>query len=188
MLDGEGVERLWAWLNKAASSVKEMGASARRETIDDFCAFAAWRKIVRLRTYPLHLCPAHHSYCNSQLPISSPRRRDQAGPRPSRGVLGIRRAIEEPISAAAASFRQTNRRVGEGLQSTLPVHTVSPSYAAKPFILSFSHSAAGITLNEVRQAIAEEEERAARQAEIVATPGDSALSFVCSGLEIEAQQ
>ena len=49
--DGEGVERLWAWLNKAASSVKEMGASARRETIDDFCAFAAWRKITTLRMY-----------------------------------------------------------------------------------------------------------------------------------------
>lgn len=27
--DGEGVERLWAWLNKAAPSVKEMGPSAR---------------------------------------------------------------------------------------------------------------------------------------------------------------
>ncbi|KAL1947382.1 hypothetical protein VTO73DRAFT_14343 [Trametes versicolor] len=42
--DGEHVERLWAWLNAAAPSTKEMRPGARWETIDDFCGFANWRK------------------------------------------------------------------------------------------------------------------------------------------------
>lgn len=42
--DGEHVERLWAWLNAAAPSTKEMSPGARWETIDDFCGFANWRK------------------------------------------------------------------------------------------------------------------------------------------------
>ncbi|KIP01466.1 hypothetical protein PHLGIDRAFT_80565, partial [Phlebiopsis gigantea 11061_1 CR5-6] len=45
---GEGVERLWSWLNKAAPSVKEMTVSCRRETIDDFCSYAGWRKTLGL--------------------------------------------------------------------------------------------------------------------------------------------
>lgn len=48
--DGEGIERSWGWLNKAAPSVKEMGPSGRRETLDDFCGFANWRKTVGLGT------------------------------------------------------------------------------------------------------------------------------------------
>ena len=48
--DGEGVERLWSWLNKAASSVKEMTKFGRQETIDDFCSYAAWRKVLGLGT------------------------------------------------------------------------------------------------------------------------------------------
>ncbi|KAF7797133.1 hypothetical protein EIP86_008325 [Pleurotus ostreatoroseus] len=47
-LDGEGIERCWSWLNKAAASTKEMGSSARRETIDDFCNFANYRKMLGL--------------------------------------------------------------------------------------------------------------------------------------------
>ena len=46
--DGEGIERLWAWLNKIASSTREMTASGRRETIDDFCNFANYRKTLSL--------------------------------------------------------------------------------------------------------------------------------------------
>ncbi|KAJ2970129.1 hypothetical protein NUW54_g12800 [Trametes sanguinea] len=46
--DGEHVERLWAWLNAAAPSTKEMNPGARWETIDDFCGFANWRKTVQL--------------------------------------------------------------------------------------------------------------------------------------------
>lgn len=46
--DGEGIERCWSWLNKAAPSVKEMGPSGRRETLDDFCGYANWRKTVGL--------------------------------------------------------------------------------------------------------------------------------------------
>ncbi|KAK7676418.1 hypothetical protein QCA50_020636 [Cerrena zonata] len=44
--DGEGIERLWAILNKAALSVREMTPSARRETIDDLCGFINWCKLV----------------------------------------------------------------------------------------------------------------------------------------------
>ncbi|KAI0348829.1 hypothetical protein OH77DRAFT_1550647, partial [Trametes cingulata] len=36
--DGEHVERLWAYLNGIASSIKEMTAAGRWETIDDFCS------------------------------------------------------------------------------------------------------------------------------------------------------
>ena len=47
-IDGEGVERLWSWLKRAAASVKEMGISSRRETVDDFCSYAAWQKVLGL--------------------------------------------------------------------------------------------------------------------------------------------
>ncbi|KAI0348910.1 hypothetical protein OH77DRAFT_1465897 [Trametes cingulata] len=46
--DGEHVERLWAYLNGIASSIKEMTAAGRWETIDDFCSFSNWRKTVQL--------------------------------------------------------------------------------------------------------------------------------------------
>ncbi|EMD39865.1 hypothetical protein CERSUDRAFT_63408 [Gelatoporia subvermispora B] len=46
--DGEGCERCWPGLNKVAPSVKEMGPSSRRETIDDFCGYADWKKMVGL--------------------------------------------------------------------------------------------------------------------------------------------
>lgn len=46
----EGIETNWSVLNKAAPSVKEMGASSRREMLDDFCAFHNWRKTVGLGT------------------------------------------------------------------------------------------------------------------------------------------
>ena len=48
--DGEHVERLWAWLNAAAPSTKEMSQGARWETIDDFCGFSNWRKTVQFGT------------------------------------------------------------------------------------------------------------------------------------------
>ncbi|KAF7797238.1 hypothetical protein EIP86_008430 [Pleurotus ostreatoroseus] len=45
---GEGIESNWSVLNKAAPSCKEMGPSARRETLDDFCGFHNWRKTIGL--------------------------------------------------------------------------------------------------------------------------------------------
>ncbi len=45
--DGEHVERLWSFLNPSASSLKEMGPGARKETLDDLCAFNNWRKTVK---------------------------------------------------------------------------------------------------------------------------------------------
>ena len=46
--DGEGIERLWLWLNKAAPSAKEMTPAARHELLDDFCGFTNWRKTIGL--------------------------------------------------------------------------------------------------------------------------------------------
>ncbi|EMD30581.1 hypothetical protein CERSUDRAFT_61043, partial [Gelatoporia subvermispora B] len=43
-MNGEGCERCWACLNRAAASVKEMGESARRETLDNFCGYSNWMK------------------------------------------------------------------------------------------------------------------------------------------------
>lgn len=46
--DGEGIERQWSWLNKAAPSAKEMTPAARQELLDDFCAYTNWRKTLGL--------------------------------------------------------------------------------------------------------------------------------------------
>jgi hypothetical protein len=42
--DGEGIERVWSWLNRIAYSVSMMTAGARWDTLDDFCSFNNWRK------------------------------------------------------------------------------------------------------------------------------------------------
>ena len=49
--DGEGIERLWSWLNKAAPSGKEMTQAGRHELIDDFCTYSNWKKILGLCDY-----------------------------------------------------------------------------------------------------------------------------------------
>jgi hypothetical protein len=46
--DGEGVERNWSWLNGIARCVSMMGNGGRWDTLDDFCNYANWRKIVAL--------------------------------------------------------------------------------------------------------------------------------------------
>ena len=46
--DGEGIERLWSWLNKAAASAKEMTPAARQELLDDFCGRINWNKTIGL--------------------------------------------------------------------------------------------------------------------------------------------
>lgn len=48
--DGEGIERLWAFLRGIAASTKEMGPGGRQDTLDDFCAFSNWRKHVGIGT------------------------------------------------------------------------------------------------------------------------------------------
>ncbi|KAJ7587055.1 hypothetical protein C8J56DRAFT_1083227 [Mycena floridula] len=45
---GEGIERLWAFLNGVARSCLMMGHGARRDTLDDFCNFSNWRKTTEL--------------------------------------------------------------------------------------------------------------------------------------------
>jgi hypothetical protein len=46
--DGEGVERLWAILNKIASCVSMMRWGGRQDTLDDFCNFSNWKKTMDL--------------------------------------------------------------------------------------------------------------------------------------------
>jgi hypothetical protein len=43
--DGEGIERIWAWLNRIAFSVSMMTAGARWDTLDDFCNYNNFRKV-----------------------------------------------------------------------------------------------------------------------------------------------
>ncbi|KDQ23967.1 hypothetical protein PLEOSDRAFT_1048198, partial [Pleurotus ostreatus PC15] len=51
--DGEGVERMWSWLNKVAHSASMMGPGGRQDTLDDFCNFWNWRKTVNLSGFLL---------------------------------------------------------------------------------------------------------------------------------------
>ncbi|KDQ52862.1 hypothetical protein JAAARDRAFT_197930 [Jaapia argillacea MUCL 33604] len=46
--NGKGLERLWAWLNGAGPSTKEMGLGACRDTVNDFCGFMNWMKTIGL--------------------------------------------------------------------------------------------------------------------------------------------
>ncbi|KAJ7665643.1 hypothetical protein B0H17DRAFT_906614, partial [Mycena rosella] len=46
--DGEGVERNWSWLNMATWSISVMGPGSHEDTIDDFCGFSNWKKVVAL--------------------------------------------------------------------------------------------------------------------------------------------
>ncbi|KAF8415032.1 hypothetical protein L210DRAFT_3658007 [Boletus edulis BED1] len=47
--DGEAPERGWANINPVASSTKEMGPGARRDTLDDHFGHSNWKKVVSLR-------------------------------------------------------------------------------------------------------------------------------------------
>ncbi|KAG2139540.1 hypothetical protein BD769DRAFT_1350679 [Suillus cothurnatus] len=51
--DGEAPERGWANINPVASSTKEMGPGARRDTLDDFFGDWNWKKVVGLGTIML---------------------------------------------------------------------------------------------------------------------------------------
>lgn len=61
--DGESIERLWAIIRGGAAQTIEMGPGARRDTLDDFCGYSNWRKVVNygmqsvffLRYFP-HAC------------------------------------------------------------------------------------------------------------------------------------
>jgi hypothetical protein len=62
--DGEGIERVWSWLNRIAYSVSMMTAGARWDTLDDFCSFNNWRKN---RTLSMQLC--HISRTDTHIPL-----------------------------------------------------------------------------------------------------------------------
>ncbi|KAF8191380.1 hypothetical protein BJ912DRAFT_849516 [Pholiota molesta] len=53
--DGEGVERGWAHINPVASSTREMGPGARRDTLDDHFSDWNWKKITKLRASFMYL-------------------------------------------------------------------------------------------------------------------------------------
>jgi hypothetical protein len=46
--DGEGIEQLWAILRGGAAQTIEMGPGGRRDTIDDFCGWSNWRKMIAI--------------------------------------------------------------------------------------------------------------------------------------------
>ncbi|KAG1785020.1 uncharacterized protein HD556DRAFT_1435293 [Suillus plorans] len=52
--DGEAPERGWANINPVASSTKEMGPGARRDTLDDYFGDSNWKKVVKLGHTMLH--------------------------------------------------------------------------------------------------------------------------------------
>jgi hypothetical protein len=46
--DGEGIERNWSWLNRAARFISVMGPGSHDDTLDDLCGWGNWRKTVDL--------------------------------------------------------------------------------------------------------------------------------------------
>lgn len=46
--EGEGIEQDWLMLNKVTPSTKEITPSGQWETIDNFCGYINWRKILSL--------------------------------------------------------------------------------------------------------------------------------------------
>jgi hypothetical protein len=47
-VDGEGVERCWSMLNGVSRSTRQMGPGSRKDTIEDHCGHANWRKGVNM--------------------------------------------------------------------------------------------------------------------------------------------
>ena len=46
--DGEGIEQLWSIMKGGAAQTIKMGPGAQRDTLDDFCGFLNWRKMIGL--------------------------------------------------------------------------------------------------------------------------------------------
>jgi Kyakuja-Dileera-Zisupton transposase len=46
--DGEGIERQWSGMKGGATQTIKMGPGVRRNTLDDFCGFSNWRKMIGL--------------------------------------------------------------------------------------------------------------------------------------------
>jgi hypothetical protein len=51
--DGEGVERIWAWMNGIASTTKELGPGGRSDMIDNFVGHNNWTKTIGIGKYRL---------------------------------------------------------------------------------------------------------------------------------------
>ncbi|KAG1842059.1 hypothetical protein F4604DRAFT_1884809 [Suillus subluteus] len=67
--DGEAPERGWANINPVASSTKEMGPGARRDTLDDYFGDSNWKKVVGLGHAMLHKIknafPERENHCEA---------------------------------------------------------------------------------------------------------------------------
>lgn len=120
--DGEWVERLWSWLNRAAPSTKEMGPSARRETIDDFCLYGGWRKTVQLRKQTFRWSLACADSSSSSHHVSSPCRSHQASANTSRRIRSVRHKAPRPDPWEGDGMGEDAGRVGAGQKQAVPIH------------------------------------------------------------------
>ncbi|KAF7797969.1 hypothetical protein EIP86_009176 [Pleurotus ostreatoroseus] len=152
---GEGIESNWSVLNKAAPSCKEMGPSARRETLDDFCGFHNWRKTIGL------------------------------------GDLLLRRMLD------AIKNEGVFRNEYEALERVLNLHMPDDVQAWKSMLKAweqdhsqpcpYERSDSSITVDQVRLALAVEEE-AALTTSTASTPEASPSGLLLAALEIEKEQ
>lgn len=170
--DGEGIERLWSWLNKIAASVKEMTPAARQELIDDLCGFINWRKNIGL--YDIL----------------------------ARRMLDALKQVQahwDELQAFSARVRERDAQQLQAWQRMVCDWQKDPSCQC-PFtssqpcmFLTFlclncltCFPLAGVTFNAVRLAILREEEHEYHQQgrAIDNTPA----SFICLGIEVETMQ
>ena len=187
--DGEGVERLWSWLNKAAPSVKEMGPWARKETIDDFCLFAGWQKTINLGMCTVRL---RESRAHSDTAVNYLSRRLLDAIRQARLHIeefeAFSARLRERFPQQIAEWEQTI--IAWERDNTLPcpyLPTVKSAWLLFPRVDQLTPPVV-MTLNEVRQAVAEEEARVEQRAALESLPNSSPSSFIAAGLEIESQQ
>jgi hypothetical protein len=62
-VNGEGIEQLWAILKGGAAQTTEMGPGGRYNTLDNFCEWSNWRKMMSIGTFFLYF--ALISFTNS---------------------------------------------------------------------------------------------------------------------------
>ncbi|KAF7798546.1 hypothetical protein EIP86_009768 [Pleurotus ostreatoroseus] len=175
-LDGEGIERCWGWLNKAAASTKEMTLSARRETLDDFCNFANYRKTLALGA-PIYSWRAWQVLMLFE------------------GDNLLRRMLEVLKEAAAhktefeafdAAVRKDHATLVEQWQKEVDDFAQD---VTKPCPYIVNESFAALSIQEAKLKLMEEEERQLRQGEATfSTQSGSATAFILLGFEIEESQ
>lgn len=89
--DGEGVERNWSILNGIAPSVSQMGPSGRWDTLDDFCNYSNWRKMVVLCEWSTCFIPIGSDIGKRTNTSPKDDSHDSSGHHPSSSAFGIHR-------------------------------------------------------------------------------------------------